>query len=87
MPELEIPKSFRKRLDKKPARLKFAILECVHRLGTDPHHPGLKTHKIQGKEGIFEAYVDKSNRVTWEYGENRIVLRNHCTHDIIERNP
>ncbi len=87
MPELEIPISFRKRLQKKQPRLQAAILECVHKLGEDPRHPGLHTHKIQGQEGVFEAYVDKANRVTWAYSEGKILLRNHCSHDIVSSRP
>lgn len=90
MPILEIPKRFKKRLDKKVKKhpqLVAAILECVHRLGEDPYHPGLRTHGVQGAPGVFESYVDQANRVTWHWGDDRIVLRNHCNHDIVKHSP
>ena len=37
---------------------------------------------------MWEAYVDASNRVTFEYGpDGEIIMRNHCSHDIIARSP
>ena len=87
MPSLVIPPSFKKRLGKKPQSLTAAILECVHCLGKDPRHPGLNTHKVRGTAGVWEAYVDRSNRVTFHYEDGTIAMRNHCNHDIIERSP
>ena len=51
----------------------------------DPHHPGLHTHAVQGWPGVFEAYVDKANRLTFEYGDDAVILRNHRNHDILRR--
>lgn len=88
MPELEISDQFRKVLQRKPAELQAAILKCVARLGEDPRHPGLRTHRLQGVSGVWEAYVDRANRVTFHYGDDgRIVLRNNCNHDILTRRP
>lgn len=56
------------------------------RLGENTRHPGLQTHPIRGKPGVFEAYVDRSNRLTFHYEEGCIVLREHCSHDIL-KNP
>jgi hypothetical protein len=65
--------------------LRGSILKCVHRLGDNPRHPGLQTHKIRGAKGVLEAYVDDSNRVTFCYDDKGgILLLNHCNHDIIE---
>lgn len=90
MPELKIPPSFKKRLSKKgkkAPRLVAAILECIKRLGEDPHHPGLRSKGVSGKRGVFESYVDDANRITWHWGDDCIELRNHCNHDIVGRRP
>jgi len=58
-------------------------MRCIHRLATDPRHPGLQTHKVKGFPGVFEAYIDKANRLTFEYGEDSIWLRTHCNHDVL----
>jgi len=68
-----------------------AVLRCVELLGSNTRHPSLKTHRVQGTKGVFEAYVDDANRVTFHYergAEGRqIVLRHHCNHDIIKQSP
>lgn len=82
---VRVPDSFKKALQKKPAALAGAITECVVRLGENTRHPSLQTHPVRGRPGVFEAYVDRANRVTFEYGDNEIVLRKHCNHDILKR--
>lgn len=81
------PKRFQKAFRKKPAELQAAIAECVTRILDDPHHPGLHTHRVQGERGVWEAYVDDGNRVTFEYGPDGVVFRNHCNHDMLRKNP
>ena len=87
MPTLVIPDNFRKVMQKKEAKLQAAVLECVQRLGEDPRHPSLNTHRVQGTAGIWEAYVDRANRVTFEWAGDAIVLRHNCNHDILRRRP
>ncbi len=87
MPSVAYTASFKKRLGKKEAKLQDAILKTVKRLGEDPRHNGLRTHHVQGTKNpkIFEAYVDKSNRVTWCWGEaDQVKLLAHCNHDVLK---
>lgn len=88
MPELEIPDHFAEVARAKPKELARAIGECVYRLGENPRHPGLQTHPVRGTKNpkVFEAYVDKKNRVTWYWGAaGKIVLLANCNHDIVSR--
>jgi mRNA interferase RelE/StbE len=39
-------------------------------------HPSLRTKKIKGTIGIWEARVDKGHRFTFEILEDTIILRN-----------
>jgi hypothetical protein len=57
------------------------------RLGTDPRHPGLHTHRVGGTRGVWEAYVDDANRVTFHWEGDTIVLRNNCRHEVISQRP
>lgn len=82
--DIEIPTAFKRRLAAKPVEMQRAVLECLDRLSADPRYPSLQTHRIQGTKVVWEAYVDQSNRVTFHYEHGRIVMRNHCNHDIIE---
>lgn len=45
-------------------------------LMSDPRHPSLGIKKIKGTRSIFEARVNDSYRITFEFGgENEIILR------------
>lgn len=79
--------AFQRKLRKKPGPLAAAIAECVYRLAEDPRHPGLQTHQVRGVPGVWEAYVDRANRVTFHYDGPRIVFRNHCNHDLMRQSP
>ena len=87
MPELVIPDQFKRLVEAKAPPLAGAIAECVHRLGENPRHPSLRTHQVRGTRNpkVFEAYVDRKNRVTFHWDEGRVVLRNNCNHDILKR--
>lgn len=87
MPELRLGDSFKKRFQNKESDLQAAIMETVYRLGDNPRHPSLQTHPVHWTKNpkVFEAYVDKKNRITWHRDDGVIVLRNHCNHEILKR--
>ena len=67
--------------------MQAAIIETIKRLADDPRHAGLRVHRVRGTDGVWEAYIDGSNRLTFHYDGDAIVLRNHCSHDIVGRSP
>lgn len=67
--------------------MQAAVLTCIKKLAEDPRSPGLHTHRVQGTQGVFEAYMDNANRVTFHWDGPDIVLRNHCNHDILKKRP
>ena len=63
-------------------------------LEQNPRHPSLKTHQFKNAIGnfgarIFEGYVNKQYRFTWQYGKKRpeIILRNVDNHDDCLKRP
>ncbi len=56
-------------------------------LAENPKHPSLRTKRVQGTENIFEASVNMSIRMTWQYIESGILLRNIGEHDETLKNP
>jgi len=54
---------------------------------TPPFHPSLRIKKVQGTDGIFEFTVTMGIRMTFEFGEDKIVLRNIGEHDLTLKNP
>jgi mRNA-degrading endonuclease YafQ of YafQ-DinJ toxin-antitoxin module len=83
--ELEIPSSFKRTAQKKTPSMQAAIARCVALLADNPRHPGLHTHRVQGTRGVWEAYIDDANRITFHYADDRIVLRKNCTHSVLRR--
>lgn len=77
--------NFKKVLQKKEQVMRDAVVECVRRLSENPKHPGLSTHKMRGVSNVYEAYVDKGNRVTFHYDGDVMVFRNNCNHDILRK--
>jgi hypothetical protein len=69
---VEIRGSFRKRLAKKPPDMRKAVEDAVTQLRKDWKHPGLRTHRIQHKKGVYGARLDGGNRLTfrWEAAED-----------------
>jgi hypothetical protein len=71
---------------KKERRLREAIARCVELLGEEERRPGLHTHRVAGSPGVWEAYIDQANRVTFHWDDQgRIVLRRNCSHSILQR--
>ena len=88
MPAITTGSRFRRRLRRKTPVMQGAIARTIQRLADDPRYPGLNVHRVEGYDGVWEAYVDQANRLTFHYGDDGgIVLRNHCNHDIIRRSP
>lgn len=85
--KLERTATFKKRYGKKNQKQREKVKKTLSLLATNPRHPSLHTHKVQGTLGIFECYIDDSYRVTFEYGQNCIVLRNTCEHNAVLRTP
>ncbi|MDI6706385.1 MAG: hypothetical protein QME73_09025 [Bacillota bacterium] len=56
-------------------------------MSKNPMHPSLRTKRVQGTQNIFEASVTMSIRMTWQYVENGILLRNVGKHDETLKNP
>ena len=86
--QVVVESRFRRRLKRKGRWMQEAIAECIQRLSEDPTHPGLNVHRVQGAPGVWEAYIDQANRLTFHYDDDgRIVLRNHCNHSIVKQSP
>lgn len=46
-----------------------------------PFHPSLRIKKIQGTNGILEMTITMGIRMTWEFIDDGILLRNIGEHD------
>jgi len=82
----EVVKEFDSEFVKKDKTVRKKIIKAVGFLSKNPKYPSLQAHKIEGSDGIWEAYADMSYRITFEYiGKGDIRLRRNCNHDILGR--
>jgi len=68
-------------------KVKEVLKKKLELLMENPRHPSLRTKKIRGQERIFEASITMEIRMTWEYTEDGILLRNIGEHDKTLKNP
>jgi mRNA-degrading endonuclease YafQ of YafQ-DinJ toxin-antitoxin module len=70
-----------------PIDAKKALKKKLDLLADNPKHPSLRTKKIKGSGDIFEASINMDIRMTWEFYEDGILLRNIGKHDKTLGNP
>jgi hypothetical protein len=79
---------FKKRFEKKTVAQRAAIAKCLAMLEANERHPGLNAHPIRGHKGVWEAYVNSGDRVSYTREDSgRLVLRMNCNHDEVLRSP
>ncbi|MFA4836321.1 MAG: cytotoxin [Dehalococcoidia bacterium] len=70
-----------------PEPIQKKVDKALCLLDADYRHPGLRSHPMEGVKGIFEAYVDKKYRMTFQRHGDTFILRNVDNHDECLRNP
>jgi mRNA-degrading endonuclease RelE of RelBE toxin-antitoxin system len=70
-----------------PEDVKRTLKKKLDIIADNPLHPSLRTKKIKGREHLFEATITTSIRMTWEYFEDGILLRNIGEHDRTLKRP
>lgn len=80
--------SFKKNVEKLPIDIKRQLKKKLEIMLENPRHPSLRIKKLKGrKDGIFEASINMDIRMTWEYIDDGILLRNIGEHDETLKNP
>lgn len=77
-------KPFIKQYTKLHPATRGKIDRLLRLMTSDLSHPGLNTKKMSGTD-IWEARVDKHNRMTFHITGNLIVLRKVGPHDILKK--
>ncbi len=80
---IRVTASFKRSYKKKPPEMQAVIDRAVTQLRDNPRHPGLRTHRVWGRHGVYEARLDSGNRMTFHWEGPTVVLRAHCNHDIL----
>ena len=67
-------------LSKTETELFKKLINCLKKLSSDPHYPGLQSHEIESltrryKIKVWESYLENNKpaagRIFWVYGPNR----------------
>lgn len=78
---VELTERFIKQYSLLPGTIQKKVDKALISLDADFRRPALKSHPVEGMPGIFEAYVDKKYRMTFERRGDTFVIRNVDNHD------
>ena len=67
--------------------IKKKVKNKLKLMAENPMHPSLRTKRVQGTQHIFEASINMNIRITWQYAENDILIRNIGEHDETLKKP
>jgi len=84
---IEITSYFSQQYANVSIKIQRKVDKALKLLDADFRHPGLRSHQIEGAPGIYEAYVDRKYRMTFERRGNVLTMRNIDNHDECLRNP
>ncbi|MDQ2088126.1 hypothetical protein RBH29_16995 [Herbivorax sp. ANBcel31] len=80
--------NFKSKVKNLPIEVKKQLKKKLEIMIDNPRHPSLRTKKIKGRgDNIFEASINMDIRMTWQYIEDGIILRNIGEHDDTLKNP
>lgn len=78
---------FKENYQKLNDEIKKKVKVKLKQMAENPMHPSLRTKRVQGTQHVFEASINMSIRMTWQYVESGILLRNIGEHDITLKSP
>jgi len=84
---LQFTERFVRQYQRLPKAMQRKVDKALRLLNADFRHPGLRSHPVEGMEGVFEAYVDAKYRMTFERYGNVFLMRNVDNHDECLKNP
>ena len=85
--KLFLSSSFEKDYKKLPKSIQEQCDKQILNLLKNPHHPSLRTSKIQGFGHIWEGRVTKNYRFTFQIAKDFYIIRRVGKHDEILKRP
>jgi len=70
-----------------PVVIQRKVDKALLLLDADFRKLGLRSHPVEGARGIFEAYVERRYRMTFERKGDTFIMRNLDNHDECIQNP
>lgn len=78
---IQFTERFVKQYERLPGAIQRKVDKALRLLEADFRHPGLRSHPVEGIEGIFEACVDAKYRMTFHRYGDVFLMRNVDNHD------
>ncbi len=78
---------FKEKVEQLHPNVKKVLKNKLELMYQNPKHPSLRTKKIKGSSDIYEASITMNYRMTWQYYNEGILLRNIGEHDKTFQNP
>ena len=78
---------FEHRYERLPLGIRYKVDKALKLLEANFLHPGLRSHPVESAPGIFEAYIDRKYRMTYERAGDTLILRNVDNHNDCLKNP
>ncbi len=78
---------FKQQYIRLPLAARQKVDKALKMLEANFRHPGLRSHPVETAPGVFEAYVDRRYRMTFERQSDILIMRNVDNHDECLRNP
>jgi len=85
--ELFLSSSFEKDYEKLPRSIQEQCDRQLLVLLKNPHHPSLRTSKMQGFKNIWEGRVTKDYRFTFQVAKDLYIIRRVGKHNEILKKP
>ena len=84
---IELTERFVTQYSQLPATIQRKVDKALTLRDADFRRPGLRSHPVDSAPGVFEAYVDRKYRMTFERRGDTFVMRNVDNHDECLRDP
>jgi hypothetical protein len=84
---IDLTERFVRQYSKLPRTIQRKVDKALTLLETDFRHSGLRSHPVESAPGVFEAYVDRKYRMTFEHCSDTFIMRNVDNHDDCLRSP
>lgn len=78
---------FKNKVQLLDTNIKMTLKNKLELMCQNSKHPSLRTKRVQGTIDIYEASINMSYRITWQYYQDGILLRNVGEHDKTLKNP
>ena len=78
---IELTARFVRQYSKLPTAIRRKVDRALMLLDSNFRHPGLRSHPVDSAPGVFEAYVDRKYRLTFERHGDTLIMRNVDNHD------